>query len=417
MQMSRIVALAAGAAIASACLSAPAAAVSKKTKTVNGVKVDLYSWKDSQGLKRTVALKKQGAGNSGNGGYAVQMTYQYLVWGVKTTATANAPKGDGFGYFVSHERFRAFSDGDSQTIAKKIFKTDDSPLGRGFPVKTSYDDAKGAKSVTYSLNYPRYGTKKAGGIDTDTGEDQPKIGTKKKLFELYDLPVKITWTFEDGRTYPRIRTVVDLSKLPGPDRVSFDLRGPYGKLDFDEGKNPIQEVRWGDRFRFRNTTLPLTRNSAWTWNIENTEARYIALIAGGKEMGLLEPKFEASSSTNDGFAFGRRQTSATHDAAGAGCPNQELPCDYEWPYQASQYELPYGDPNGTTTSEKIAWGSTPFYGTSIPATYDGVASTPFNGFPKKKKIAYDVCVVLGLPVGGTLTGSLLGPTYDCASAP
>ncbi|MDR4306133.1 hypothetical protein IHQ68_05820 [Chelatococcus sambhunathii] len=412
-----MVALVSGAALACVCLVSPAAAaVKKQSKTINGVKVDLYSWKDSTGFKRSVALKKQGEGNPGNGGYAVQMTFDD-IGGVQK---ANAPKGDGFGYFVSHERYRAFTDGDSNTIAGKIFKTDDSPLGRNFPVETSYGaDETSFKSVTFSTVYGRYGTKKPGGIDANTGEDKPKIGLKKKLFERYDIPVKLTWFFEDGKTYPRLRVEVDLSKTPGPDHVSFDLRAPYGKLDFDGGDNPIQYVTWGDRFKFQNTDAPITRNSRWIWNVPNTDAaRYNALVSNGKEMGLVEPKLYTKSALNDGYSDGRGETYATHDAAAAGCAGQELPCDYEWPYQSSQYELPYDDPNGATTSEKIAWGSTPFYGMSISSTFDGVSGVPFNGFPKKKKIVYDVCVVFGPHVAGGLARSIAekGGDYDCARA-
>ncbi len=416
MTNTRSIALACSAALACAFLGSPAtAAVKKQSKTVNGVKVDLYTWKDSAGFKRSVALKKQGEGNPGNGGYAVQMTYDD-VGGVQK---ANAPKGDGFGYFVSHERYRAFTDGESNTIAGKIFKTDDSPLGRNVPVTTTYGaNAKTFKSVSFATVYGRYGTKKPGGIDTDTGEDSPKIGTKKKLFERYDIPVKLTWYFEDGKTYPRLRVEVDLSKTPGPDHVSFDLRAPYGKLDFDGGDNAIQYVTWGDRFKFQNLDAPITRNSRWSWNVSNTAAaRYNALVSNGKEMGMVEPRPFATSALNDGFAFGRGKTYQTHDAAAAGCPGQELPCDYEWAYQSSQYELSPVNFNEPTTSEKIAWGSAPFYGMkAVPATYDGVTSVPFNGFPKKKKIVYDVCVVFGPHVVGGLARSLAegGGDYDCA---
>lgn len=397
-----------------------ASAVTSKSTTVNGIKVHLFTWKDASGLKRTVALKKQGAGNPGNGGYAIRATYQVREGGGGVrTITANAPNNDGFGYFVSHERYRNFTDGSEETIARKIFNTDDSPLGRGFPVKTSIvDDSAKRKSIRFKLTYPRYGTKAPGGINTDTGQDQPRLGTAQNLFQRYELPVTIEWAFQDGRDYPRITTKVSLSKLPGPDRVSFDVRGPYGKLDFDDGNNPIAQVTWGDRYFFTSNGAPLTRNRTWTWNQANPGARFIGITAGGYEMGLLEPRLYTKSKINDGFAFGRGQTSATHSTANAGCPNQELPCDYEWPYQASNYELPDNNPNGTTTSEKIAWGSTPFYGTSLASTWDGTTGTPLNGFPNSGSLTYMVCLVLGETVGGGLTRFMAegGGNYSCASA-
>ncbi|PZQ11634.1 MAG: hypothetical protein DI565_18015 [Ancylobacter novellus] len=411
---------AAAAAAALLTMSATGAlAVTKKNQTLNGLKVTKFTWTDSQGLKRSVSLKRQGLGNPGNGGYAIRMTYQVREpSGTLRTVTADAPANEGFGYFVSHERYRYFSDGSERPISRKIFGKDDSPLGRGFPVTTvdGLDNEK-RKSVIFKLTYPRYGTKAAGGINSDTGRDQPPLGTAKGLFALYDLPVTIEWTFQDGRDYPRITTAVSLKKLPGPDRVSFDLRGPYGKLDFDDGNNPISGVTWGDRYLFQSNGSPLTRNSTWTWNQPNGGARFIGITAGGYEMGLLEPRTYATSQINDGFAYGRGETSATHSTANAGCPGQELPCDYEWPYQATNYELPYDNPNGSTTSEKIAWGSTPFYGTTLAGTWDGTGSTPLDGFPASKKLVYSVCVVLGETVAGGLTRFVAegGGNYSCAT--
>lgn len=401
-------------------LSAEASAVSRKSTTTDGLEVYEFSWTDAAGFKRTASLKKQGEGNPGNGGYAVRMTYQVQNGdGSRRTVVAKAPKNDGFGYFVSHERYRTFNDGkEDSPIAQKIFNTDDSPLGRGFPVtaRIGANDAS-LKSIRFSLSYPRYGTKEPGGIDQTSGQDKPKLGTARSLFQLYQLPVTIEWSFEDGRDYPRITTTVSLAGLPGPDRASFDLRGPYGKLDFDDGDNPIAKVTWGDRYLFATEGAPVTRKSTWTWNERNPGARFIGITAGGYEMGLLEPKLYSKSNINDGFAYGRGKTSEKHSSTKAGCKGQELPCDYEWPYQATNYELPYDNLKGTTTSEKIAWGSTPFYGMSIDSTWDGKKATPFDGFPASGRLTYDVCVVLGETVGGGLTRFVAegGGDYSCAS--
>ena len=112
--------------------SSALADVIHQVTVVNGLQVDQYSWPDSKGLTRTVALKQEGNGNPGHGGYAIQMTYQLNG----STITVNAdPGGDGgFGYFVSHERGRDFTDGTNDTIANKIFGVDDSPLGSAFAV-------------------------------------------------------------------------------------------------------------------------------------------------------------------------------------------------------------------------------------------------------------------------------------------
>ncbi len=138
--------------------SALAAGVTHQVTVINGLQVDRYSWPDSSGLTRTVSLKQEGNGNPGHGGYAIQMTYQLNG----QTITVNAdPGGDGgFGYFVSHERFRDFTDGTSDTIASKIFGVDDSPLGSGFPVvgqSLNLGDPTAA-AHRFTMTYGHYGT-------------------------------------------------------------------------------------------------------------------------------------------------------------------------------------------------------------------------------------------------------------------
>lgn len=403
-----------GAAVLGSLFATDAMAVTKQTTTVNGLAVYRYVWTDSAGRTRSVSIKRQGAGNPGNGGYAIQMTYQFLTeaGALRTRRANSADANEGFGYFVSHERFRSFNDGSTAAIARKIFGTSDSPLGRQFPATlTDIPAGAGRKALEVSLTYPRYGTVAANGIDPATGQDQPKLGTNPALFRRYDLPVKLRWHFQDGVDYPRISVVVGLGPVPGPDRLSIDLRGPYGKIDFDESGDVVRLATWADRFYFRNTTQPLTNSSEWTWNQPNTRARFTGLTIGRSEMGLVEPKRFGNSDLNDGFANGRGETSAGYNCY------FKLPCDGEWPYQSAQFELP--DVAATPTdSEKIAWGSSAFYGTSLPATFDGTQSAPFDGFPANKKLAYEVCVVLGQVVPGGLTREVAtqGPAYNCASA-
>jgi hypothetical protein len=392
--------------------------------TVNGFKVDRYTWRDSQQRPRTVSLKIEGNGNTGHGGYAVQMTYQYNANGVWKTAIVNAtPGGDGgFGYFVSHERYRDFTDGTNDTIASKIFHKDDSPLGLNFPVVGTALTPQNANALAhrFTLTYPRYGTVSPIPKNAN-GDDVTKTPVAPAKLKLYSLPVTITWVFQTGTDFPRIQTTVSLEDIPGPDRVNFDLRGPYGVMNFDGGDNLITKAMWGDRFHFTSTGAPLKRNSAWTWRARNLGARYNALIAGGFEMGLVEPKKFAQSTLADGYSDARGQTSALYNG-GNGCPDQDqlIPCDWEWPYQSAQYSLPYNNPNQGTNFEKIAWGTAAFWGTgaSMTKVYDTSSSSePFNGFPASKQITYNICVVLGRTIAGGLTKSVAaGPTYSCATA-
>lgn len=407
-------------------MPAVAAAPTHVVTTVNGLKVDRYTWLDSKQRPRSVSLKMEGNGNPGHGGYAVQMTYQYNAAGVWKAVIVNATAGSdgGFGYFVSHERYRDFTDGTNNTIAIKIFHVDDSPLGRGFPVVGTALTLQNGNALAhrFTQSYPRYGTVNPISKDSN-GNDVAKTPTDPAKLKLYALPITMIWVFQTGTDFPRLQTSVGLDKVTGPDRVNFDIRGPYGVLNFDNGgNNLIARAMWGDRFHFISTAVPLTRNSTWTWHGANQGARYNALIAGAYEMGLIEPKKFSQSTMADGFAGARGKTSATYNS-GKGCrpdENQLIPCDWEWPYQSAQYSLPYNNPNGATDFEKIAWGTTPFWGTgaSLPQVFDtDTTSEPFNGYPASKRITYNICVVLGRTIAGGLTKSIAaGPSYNCATA-
>ena len=159
-----------------ALVAAPASAsVVHTTGIVNGVDCDIWTWSDSANQQRTVALKIEGGLNAGNGhgGYAVQMTYYYTTplrwylsnifrkspWTKVTVNAANETDG-GFGYFVSHERFRFFQDSTWGTIAQKIFNTDDSPLGLGFSATTSIlpNGSSHPFAESFRIAYGHYGT-------------------------------------------------------------------------------------------------------------------------------------------------------------------------------------------------------------------------------------------------------------------
>jgi hypothetical protein len=392
--------------------------------TVLGYSVDQYRWSDSKGLQRTASLKKEGNGNPGHGGYAVQMTYSINTATGTRVVKANAAKGfdGGFGYFVSHERYRDFTDGANDTIASHVFHTDDSPLGSGFPAigAAALPTANpNALAHRFQITYQHYGTVQPITKDANGNDVAPTPVNQLKL-KLYAMPVTITWVFESGKDYPRIVTQVDLSQIGQPDLVNFDVRGPYGVMVFDNGADGvIDRVMWGDRYHFSTTQDPPTRDSGWTWNARNKGGRYNALIAGKYEMGLFEPSPFAQSATADPYADERGSTSALYNG-GQGCNQGEvqlLPCDWEWPYQSVQYSLP-ANLTGPANFKKIAWGSTAFYGTgpSLPAVYDtSSTSESFVGFPNTQEIEYAVCVVLGKMTTTGRTRSAAANPASCAS--
>ncbi len=407
------------------------AGVSHTTGIVNGVHCDIWTWTDSTNHNRTVALKMEGNGNPGHGGYAVQMTYYRFyytsqnlsgTWQRMTVNAANESDG-GFGYFVSHERYRYFANGAVDTIADYIFHVDDSPLGLGFAATSSIrlnSPSAGIESIT--INYNHYGTTKPYGINPNTGEDSPLLPTTASNYANYIIPVTMTWVFQSGRDYPRIDTSLDLSKVipvggttPAAGLVSFDVRGPYGVMVFDNGVNGIVDTAiWGDETNlFTTTQAPATRSSGWTWNAANGGARFNLLVTGNTteldgrfEIGLFEPLPALSSALTDGYVPERNYTSASYKAAGGksydSCwpqAQQTLPSDGYWPYQSLQYSLPC-PPTANylttpTSGKKIAWGSSSYYGSTLTATWNGYESLPINAWPASHRLNYSVCVVLG----------------------
>ena len=149
-------------------------------------------------------------------------------------------------------------------------------------------------------------------------------------------------------------------------------------------------------------------------------ARYSALLAGGYEMGLFEPRPFTASRLADPYADERGSTSSAY-RNGKGClgEKQLIPCDWEWPYQSIQYSLPYNDNNAPTNFKKMAWGSSAFYGTgkSLTRVYDTATTTePLYGWPNAtKKIDYSLCVVLGLTTANGLTRDAAATYRNCAN--
>jgi hypothetical protein len=254
------------------------------------------------------------------------------------------------------------------------------------------------------MTYRHYGIIARIPKDAD-GNDVQDTPTDPAKFALYPMPVTITWVFQGGTDYPRIDYTVDLAQIGKPDRVNFDVRGPYGVMVFDNGADGlVTKVMWGDRYHFVTTANPPTRNSTWIWSEPNAGARYSALIAGGYEMGLFEPKPFSRSALADGYADERGSRSATYNN-GKGCIGepQLIPCDWEWPYQSIEFSLPYDDNNAPTNFKKMAWGSSAFYGTgnSVTRVYTTASTTePLRG---GEKTSYSVCVVVGRTTANGLT--------------
>jgi hypothetical protein len=380
--------------------------VQRTPTSVLGFNVDQYVWTDSAGQTRTVSLKQEGNGNSGHGGYAVQMTYQVLESGVWRTVTVNAStEGDGgFGYFVAHELYRNFDNGDNDTIAS-LHGQDDSPLGLGFPVTTSYSTIypnTTTATETFHLTYPKWGTVTP--IADPADDTTPAAFSDHQLFQV---PITIVWTFQSGTDFPRIDYVVDISAAK-KGQLAFDMRGPYGVMEFaDNDTNAtINNVQWGDSaFHFNSSVATsgfLQQNSSWKWSTAIGGSRpYHAMIAKHSttsvlyEMGLFEMKLNGDNGlTYSGYADHRGLNGTGFYAAANGIQQ------YEWPFQSAQYSGSGGDggwlPNTPIYGKKFAWGSAPLYGSGLTTVYlNDNTPAAINPFPNGGVITYRTCWVAG----------------------
>ncbi len=381
--------------------------VQRISTTVLGINVDQYSWTDSQGLTRTVSLKQEGNGNTGHGGYAVQMTYQVPNGGTPRTVTANMASGGdgGFGYFVAHELYRSFSDGSSGTIAA-LHGQDDSPLGLDFPVTTSQSTIAASSTVateTFRLTYPKWGT--IAPIADPTADKSTPVATS--AHQLFNVPVKIVWTFQKNTDYPRIDVSVDIS-ASSAGQLAFDMRGPYGVLEYaDSDTNAtINNVQWADSAYLFTSNVAVTdflqQGSSWNWSATVGSVRpfqgMIAKHSNGTlyEIGLFEMKLGSDEGlTYSGYASHRGSNGTGFYTAANGIEQ------YEWPFQSAQYSGSAGDggwlANTKIYGKKFAWGTAPFYGSELSTVYlNDTTPAAIDAYPAGGVITYRTCWVMGL---------------------
>ncbi len=103
--------------------------------------------------------------------------------------------------------------------------------------------------------------------------------------------VTLEWLFASGRNNPVIGITYDMNGAsPG---LGGDMRTPYGDIAWDGDENfpgtVISGIGWGDRYKFKTTSAPLTRNSTWDY----TEPNLVPYVhewadASDTEMGVVQ---------------------------------------------------------------------------------------------------------------------------------
>jgi hypothetical protein len=391
-------------------LSDPVATAGQVTREVGEITVNgsagtvvRYTWPDSLGRARSVALLPPTSPGGGSG-WAVRMTFQVNDGALRTVNVdyANAADG-GFGYFVSHEAYRRWSDGsESSPIAFK-HANDDSPLGRYLASTgtaqngTAYANGTslGPRAVhEFRHDYPRWGT-----IASIPDPDTQQTPAALDQHQLYQIPIVIRWSFTAGQDYPYWSVEADLTAVG--DKVAMDVRGPYGTMYFNEGVgNAVTAVRWGERFKFAadagaadlGAVATPADSLAWTWTAANTGRRYNVLGSGNYEFGIVTPTLASQWPYGESYANNRGRNSPIGDEDCQG-GMLSLPCYWEWPMQSMQYDF------GPPSRPKLAWGASPYIGTSITTVYtSGTTTVPLAG---KGRIHYGVHIVYGRGGAGT----------------
>ncbi len=344
--------------------------------TVAAMVSDRFTWRDAANKPRVAVLAHNDGqtgptapgGYTNRGGAPREFRYQMpdnstRVAGV--TNYGNAGQG-GFGYVVSHSAWPSNGGGCNG---------DDSPLGYGTPgAFQRVFEGRHHAIFRFTQNYPRHCSAAAGGATSS-------------------VPVTIDWIFSTGRDNPLWSITYDMSALPA-NYLFDDSRAPYGELNIDgAGATDISGVGWGDRWQFNSTTVPVTLDSAWTWNVPNT-VPYVKLWIDSTNatMGTVQSQTMTQQDAGSRNEFYQditaywNKTSAQGNAGGT----YAMPWQDSWPYQANSFSIGVG--SGSSNNARLTWGTSyGFLGQTSYSVHDFVvANAP--GYPKK---SYAVYVVLG----------------------
>ena len=312
---------------------------------------DRFSWNDAFCKPRQAALVRVG------GGYVRQFVYD--VDGTPRVATGTNANGSvtGWGYSVSHF-------GDTGGVGKGA-------PGSFAPVFL------GAHHALYEYEF----TQKIAG---------------------QEIPITFHWFFATGRSNPVLAITYDMTGAP-PGSMNADIRTPYGEVawtgDENLGKVVISGVGWGDRYRFKTTTSPLTMNSEWDYTQPNT-VPYVHewTETPDAEMGAVQTQTQMQHDAGGYWYYsnwGKTSENRTSDPTQVG----NMPSTWNWPYQLNQYSLCMEDPacvNTPTDSHRLAWGTN--YGALGGST---MGSPMYNAFGDDRQLvghpyqSYSVFMVLG----------------------
>jgi hypothetical protein len=318
----------------------------ERGKSVSGYTSDVFTWADGACRPRSAAMVHNDVSDPSNefGGYARRFTYE-VAGKVRTCDGTGASGWQGFGYIVTHYA-------DTAETTQGIRGTYSTPLA-------------GKHHAIHEYHW----TIHPGG----------------------DVDVTVQWFFATGRTNPVYAITFDATPA-GADVVSADSRAPYGDVGWDGNMSTdVDGVAWGDSYKMTTTgSGPLTPQSGWDYTKTNVVPYDVAWSNGvDAEMGLVATL--AWETHNAGGDYGQGVLATKWGKSGTNILDAANLPDWLWPFQLSQYELPF-----VTTSRRLAWG----------ASYGSVGQTKVNSFGKTVSgypyQSYSVYVVLGAHSGNAV---------------
>jgi len=330
-------------------------------QSVGGFTSDVFRWRDAQNTERSVALVRNDVVDPAGfyGGYARRFTYVKSDGTTLTATGGHTAQDPGWGYTLHHQDPGADRDTLSSRRApgtyRQVF------VGKHHAIHE------------YSWNVLR------------TQGDVPAG------FPPVDKPIKVTirWVFVNGKDGPVWTHTIDTSGL-AVNTFNADDRSPAGELSFD-GSNTgvVSGAGWGDHYRFKTTSAPLSMSSTWDYTQQN-RVPYVHLWSDGTntELGNVQQWDWQHKDAGYGWFYPNWGHTSANKVVSDGAPaTQAMPADWNWTYQLNQYEIPFDG-----ASKRLNWG------TNVGAV--GQASYPAYSYDRNES---------GHPFTARSTRLLLGP--------
>jgi hypothetical protein len=334
---------------------APWSQMAVATQTLSSFVGETYTWQDANNQPRTCFLVHNDALDpvSLYGGYVRNCTYKS---GAATiSADARSSSHPGWGYTVHHINGGSDADTMSSRRAPGAYRT----------------VFAGKHHMLHEYTWT---------VLRSQG-DLPLVPQVDR-----NINITIQYLFASGRSHPVWVHTMDTSNLAA-NALNADDRAPYGELKFDGVEGAISGLGWGDQYKFRTTSSPVTLAST-TWTYEATNRVPHTMLwtdSNNLEVGAVQTESYTTKVSGYGWLYLNWGRNSSNKIINSGTPaTQSMPADWNWTYQLVQYDIPW-DAN----SKRFGWGTnTGSVGQSSYSEY-GDATTG-SGYPYRSHSVFYV---------------------------